>query len=488
MPTLNNETTHMRYIDFFSRARMSRVRLSALAVLATALACNTDKILQVTDPDVARPDALVGAAALPTLRAGAVGNFGVAYNGGASDVEQVHLAGLVSDEFINTETFPTRIEIDQRAMTLSNTSLVGTFFDLTRARASSELALNTYKGFAKTAADSTGLPEVMALNGLTYILFAENYCGAVPVSFQAPDGSFTFGGPESTNTLLDSAVSKFNQALAIPGGPGAPLTATFKNLASVGKGRALLNKGDYPGAAAAVTAVPTTFQYNYLHSETTPRQNNGTWSLTQSVGRFGEADKEAGIGLPFASDGDLKRVGGVIDPRVADSLARRGSSGSPKGFDGATNQMVQAKYPVRSSAITVADGVEARLIEAEAALNGGDPVGALTILNALRSNAALLSLRGYAANSLPPLTLQATTAGQVDQLFHERAYWLYLTSHRLGDLRRLIRQYLRDVNTVFPNGAYFKGGTYGTDVNVPVPQQEQNNPSYTPGSCKQNVA
>ena len=150
--------------------------------------------------------------------------------------------------------------------------------------------------------------------------------------------------------------------------------------------------------------------------------------------------------------------------------------------------MVQAKYPLRASAVTVADGVEARLIEAEAALNAGDPVGALNILNALRSNASLLSLRGYAANSLPPLTLQLTTAGQVDQLFHERAYWMYLTSHRLGDLRRLIRQYNRSVNTVFPNGLYFKGGTYGTDVNVPVPQQEQNNPNYTPGSCKQNVA
>lgn len=132
--------------------------------------------------------------------------------------------------------------------------------------------------------------------------------------------------------------------------------------------------------------------------------------------------------------------------------------------------------------------MEARLIEAEAALNAGDPVGALTILNGLRSNGALLSLRGYTANSLPPLTLQATPAGQVDQLFHERAYWLYLTSHRLGDLRRLIRQYTRPVNTVFPSGAYFKGGIYGTDVNVPVPQQEQNNPNYTPGSCKQDVA
>ncbi len=478
----------MRYIQISTTGRFSPIRLASLVGVMTALACNTDRILQVSDPDVARPEALQGVAALPTLRAGAIGNFGVAYNGGNADVEQVHLSGLLSDEFINTETFPTRIEIDQRAMSLSNTSLIGTFFDLTRARASSELAINAYKQFATKAADSTGFPEILALNGFAYILFAENYCGAVPVSTQEADGSFTFGAPESTNTLLDSAILKFNQALAMPASPAGPLTATFKNLASVGKGRALLDSGNYAAAAAAVTAVPTTFQYNYQHSETSARQNNGTWSLTQSVGRFGEADAEAGIGLPFASDGDLKRTGGPLDPRVPDSLAARGSSRSPKGFDGATNQMVQAKYPLRASAITVADGVEARLIEAEAALNAGDPVGALTILNALRSNTSLLSLRGYPAGSLAPLTLQPTTAGQVDQLFHERAYWLYLTSHRLGDLRRLIRQYNRPVNTVFPNGLYFKGGTYGTDVNVPVPQQEQNNPKYTPGSCKQNVA
>jgi hypothetical protein len=55
-------------------------------------------------------------------------------------------------------------------------------------------------------------------------------------------------------------------------------------------------------------------------------------------------------------------------------------------------------------------------------------------------------------------------------------------------MRRLIRQYGRDVNTVFPNGPYFKGGLYGTDVNVPVPFQEQNNPQYDPSACKQNVA
>jgi hypothetical protein len=456
----------------------------AAVMLATGLvACNTDKILKVTDPDVALPGALEGVAALPTLRAGAVGNFGVAYNGdqSVSDEEQVNLSALLADEFINTETFPTRVEIDQRAQQITNQSLLGTFFDLTRARASSELAIRNFEALATTAADSTGYPELLALNGLAYILFAENYCGAVPISYQAPDGSFVFGAPENTNTLLDSAITKANKALAVT---GDPLTDDFKYLAQVTKGRALLDSGNFAAAAAAVAGVPTTFQYVYQHSATTTRQNNGTWSLTVSVGRFGEADREGGNGLPFQSDGDI--AGPTADPRVADSLANR--NGDNTGFDGATPQWVQMKYPSRSSPIVIADGVEARLIEAEAALKGGDAAGALTILNALRSDGALLALRGYPAGSLPPLTLQVGTTAQVDQLFKERAYWLYLTSHRLGDLRRLIRQYGRPAGSVFPVGPYFKGGNYGTDVNSPVPQQEQNNPSYVPGSCKTDEA
>jgi len=475
----------MRYKNSLRDRRLTPARLAAAGLLALFAACNSDKLLTVTDPDVARPEALQGAGALPAQRAGAIGNFGVAFNGGASDVEQVHLSGLLSDEFINTETFPTRIEIDQRAMTLTNTSLIGTFFDLMRARSFADLAVDNYRLSAKTAGDSAGFPEVLSLSGLSYVLFAENYCGGVPISKQNADGSFTFGTAESTITLLDSAISKFNQALAVP--QATILTATFKQLAQVGKARALLDQGKYPEAALAVAGVSTTFQYNYLHSETTGRQNNGTWSLTVSVARFGEADAEAGIGLPYQSDGNLKKTPGLVDPRVADSVANRTGQGN-KGFDGTTVQWVQAKYPARSSLVTIADGVEARLIEAEASLNAGDAVSALTTLNALRSNAALLALRGYPANSLPPLTLQATATAQQDQLFKERGYWLYLTSHRLGDLRRLVRQYTRPVNTVFPNGAYFKGGLYGTDVNVPVPQQEQNNPQYNKTACDQSKA
>jgi starch-binding outer membrane protein, SusD/RagB family len=474
----------------FARRRISRMgtitALAACAVVSLS-GCDSKKILTVTDPDVARPEALDNASALPALRAGAVGAFGTALNGNASggccDEEQVQLAGSLGDELINTETFPTRIEFDQRAQTIGNTSLVGTFLDLNRARGLSQRAIDGFQKFAKTSADSAGFPEALALGGLTYVLFAENYCAAVPLSVVNPDGSFTFGPPQNLTEELDSAVSKFDQALAVK---GAPLTATFKQLAQVGKGRALLDKGDYANAALAVAGVSTLFQYNYQHSETTTGQNNGTWALTANVGRFGVADRKGGNGLPFQTDGDVTKTG--FDPRVANAITTsNGGHGFDNGIPAGEFQFVQQKYPTRSSLTTVADGVEARLIEAEAALQT-DPLGALNILNALRSNSDLLKLRGYAANSLPPLTLQATKAAQVDQLFKERAYWLFLTSHRLGDMRRLIRQYGRGSETVFPTGPYFKGGTFGTDVNSPVPQREQNNPNFTAGSCKQDEA
>jgi hypothetical protein len=64
-------------------------------------------------------------------------------------------------------------------------------------------------------------------------------------------------------------------------------------------------------------------------------------------------------------------------------------------------------------------------------------------------------------------------------MFRERAFWLFGTGHRLGDLRRLVRQYGRGSETVFPTGNYFKGGLYGTDVNIPVPFEERNNPNFT---------
>src|SRR6185312_952148 len=98
---------------------------------------------------------------------------------------------------------------------------------------------------------------------------------------------------------------------------------------------------------------------------------------------------------------------------------------------------------------TVADGIEARLIQAEAAYHGVTTgTGTwLQQLNALRHANALTS-------SLPDLTDPGTADARVDLIFQERAYWLYLTGHRLGDLRREIRNYQRSSENIFPTGAY----------------------------------
>jgi starch-binding outer membrane protein, SusD/RagB family len=64
---------------------------------------------------------------------------------------------------------------------------------------------------------------------------------------------------------------------------------------------------------------------------------------------------------------------------------------------------------------------------------------------------------------------------------------MYLTGHRLGDLRRMIRQYGRTPESVFPTGTWHKGGPYGTDVALVDSFQEANNSLFDPAGCKANV-
>ncbi|HKO15665.1 MAG TPA: hypothetical protein VJU87_05465 [Gemmatimonadaceae bacterium] len=468
-------------------------RLLVLACIGALAACHPSDILKVTDIDVARPESVSDSASLPALLDGAIGDFGVAYNGGG-DFNQITLSGQLADELINTETFPTRIEVDERRQNFQNNgSLRDIFYATSQARASADRAT---AGFLKFAPTSAGLSESLNLSALTYIIFAENYCGAVPISSMDPaTQEITYGVPLSTTQLLQVAVQKADSALTIATSANVAGSATYATqqarLARIVKARALLDMGQATEAAAAIggtAGVPSNFQYTYTHSTTSGRQNNGTWGVTVSVGRFGVADKEGGNGLPFLTEGDTAQA--TKDPRV---ISGHRSNNKGNGFDGGTPQWVQLKYPARDSKVVIADGVEARLIEAEAQLKAGDYPGMLATLNALRSDPSVLAVRGYAAGSLPPLpdvSAQGLTAEQ-NQLFSERAYWLYLTSHRLGDLRRLIRDYQRPAETVFPTGAYVKYGvtsTYGTDVNSPIPQAEENNPNFKRSSCSTTTA
>src|SRR5215204_7759918 len=164
-----------------SRRRGGR-RLPALLgalTLSLVAACSADQILDVEDIDVAVPESVNDPAALPSILAGALGDFGNAWNGGG-DFNQITLAGQLSDELHNTETFPTRIEQDQRRQSYqSNGSLRDVFYAIQQARASSDRAAESYVRLEKPT--DVGVAEALNLSALSYIVMAENYCNAVPI-------------------------------------------------------------------------------------------------------------------------------------------------------------------------------------------------------------------------------------------------------------------------------------------------------------------
>jgi len=79
---------------------------------------------------------------------------------------------------------------------------------------------------------------------------------------------------------------------------------------------------------------------------------------------------------------------------------------------------------------------------------------------------------------MPALATPATKDDALTLLFRERGFWTFGRGQRLADLRRLVRQYGRTDSQVFPTGLYFKGGSYGTDENIPVPNSEEVNPLF----------
>jgi hypothetical protein len=302
-------------------------------------------------------------------------------------------------------------------------------------------------------------------------MLGEGWCSGIPFSNRNLEtGEFEFGPGSSTTEIFAEAAGLFQQAIDRGG--------AFANLARVGRGRALLNNGDYAGAAAAVASVPDEYVYFVEHSDNAA--NNGIWGLALN-GRYSVSEQEGGnaTGLPFRSAADT-RVQWDEDPAG--------------GFDASIPLFISRRYPIRGSDHPLATGVEARLIEAEAALNQNpaDLAGMTGILNALRADVDDLMAGMFPEytndGALPALAVPADAAAGRDLLFSERAFWLYLTGTRMGDLRRLIRQYGQAQADVYPSGAYFKGDNHGPDVAFEVDFDEANNPEYDLNSCNTGAA
>jgi starch-binding outer membrane protein, SusD/RagB family len=434
-------------MSMFSLRSLHRVGLGLLIPLS---ACG---LLDTEQPNIIDPDTINSPEGAQSLRLGALADFAFVKDGDGTQFDDglILISGLLADEFVHSTTPPSQQEIDQRTTALINPSLSDVYRNLHRARVGAENAATALRQFLLEPDSTLDIAEMHAIAGFTYIYFGENFCSGVPFS-RANGDTLSFGNPQTTTQIFGLALSRFDSALAEPG--MALDDGTLANLIAVGRGRALLDLDSFPQAAAAVAAVPTEFVYETEHAETPLRLQNAIWSYTNGY-LWSVADSEGVVGLPYRS---------AVDPRLPYT------DFEDTGLDLITPQFSLDKYPDASAPVPVADGIEARLIEAEAQLQAGSRAAMTTTLNDLRQ----FFVDDF---GLGNLATPGTQPEAEDLLFSERAFWLFATGHRLGDMRRLVRRYLRTEDTVFPTGAYHKGGSYGTDVNLPIPIEEENNPN-----------
>jgi len=267
--------------------------------------------------------------------------------------------------------------------------------------------------------------------------------------------------------MFQLAIAHFDTALSL-----AETNARVLNGSKIGKGRALMNLGKFTEAAAAVAGVPTNFLLTTSHSSNS--SSNGVWSAsTSGASRYRLMTSEGKNGLAFLGQTTAQ------DARIPWAASTR------VGFSSQfTAQPNQSKYGQFNDGI-VATGAEARLIELEAQLQTNTQAARDAVyagLNSLRTGGAPIGGASTANVTVAALTTGAPTTSDaaIDLLYKERAYWLWLTGHRLGDLRRLVRVYKRDTEAVFPTGALTSplDGTYGTGTTISVPFSERNNPNF----------
>ena len=422
-------------------------RLVTGACLSTA--CSD--LTKVDAPGIVQPAAVDNSQGADARYAGAAKLF---VNASIASIRRI---ALISDEWIYSD-FAGNSDAwlaDSRRPSQPGVFETGShFLTISNARINLAFAAVALRTYAPTPPARLG--KVLAYSGYMELFLAEQFCNGIPFSTINEAGEYAYGGPTTTTNVYLLALAHFDSAATLSAD-----SARVLNLVRVGRGRTLLDLGRYADAAAAVAAVPTSFVYNLDVSAGIANQTNTLYS--DMVGKT--------VGVPRGSDGGtgIDWVG-ANDPRVP--LQSLG-----KGNNLLLDVYQFRRYSSLDATIPIATGVEARLIEAEAALqaNRNDSsttgTGWLGNLNTLRASAI--------APALAPLADPGSFDARVNLLFRERAFWMFLTGHRQGDMRRLVRQYGRAQNTVFPSGTYWDGAAYGSEVTLVIPLTEAPNGNYT---------
>ena len=438
-----------------SAAACRRV-VAVFALVTSAAACHG--LLDTTDPTLIRNQDIANATGAEGRRAALIQIWQRAflsttyYTALFSDEEAFDAPSVINYVQNLDWTMDTR---DTTAMQ-NNPQTDPVLSPQTKAFWTSTLAIYGLKAYGAKALKDDYIAQSYALRAHIVVQMAEALCPGFPLSDVDTETRPLYGKPLTTDSALTYALTQLDSSLTY-----VKDSTQFANLARVLRGRVLLDLGRYADAAAAVASVPDDFTYApEVIVSGNPFYNEYNTYVDPSTDVYMVGDREGTNGLAYVSEHDTIRI-------PVKYLGQRRSVPADSMF-------AQAKYTDPATPIPTATGLEARLIAMEAAYHANDPAW-FTTLNTLRVRAGLA----------PVATMPATDTGRVNLIFHERAFWLFRTGHRLGDMRRLLWRYHRDPITVFPTGNYpIFGLHYGPVTAIPyITKYSRNlNPNIT-GGC-----
>lgn len=421
--------------------------VTVLAIVTLPTACDT-----LRDPLEVEPASRIPAGLLETprnaqiLSDGAVGDFECAFNSYTAQ------GGTIGEEFIYAQQTASRTPYDRRNTTkddadygINSCTGLGVYTPLHIARQSNENLLALLKTWtdAEVAAgpgspNRTNLMAIAAAYaGYAYVLLGEGFC-TMAVSSVNIDKTLTYGGEIQRDSVFKLAIARFSEAITAA---GTANNTSIQRMAYLGRARAKLNLGDYGGAKTDAEQVPPGYIRLVSASDAAPRRQNRITAENSVL------NKSLSVGAPYRTMGDLRVPVDTNTPAKTTS-----ATGVVHYF--------QRKYLTTGTPLPLATYEEAQLIIAEAAIRANSLVTALPILQASRTRGGQGVFAGV------------TQADYLAELIDQRRRELFAESHHLGDV-------LRYGITLTPAAgtAYHFGGTYASQICLPLPAAERlNNP------------